>query len=167
MQPIVFPQGVSALCLRICIVRANLFGFASVHLSRKRFSVGDLPPHLENSFEYVKASQSLPVSSFRGLKTSLNGIALEISSQARPSTNPWLFQVSRRFSPAHASVWLLDSLTDTMLAAQTYCCIACGKLYVKSALELWDAAFGGIEDAFGGKGGKICCLTVSGTVWSV
>lgn len=53
-------------------------------LSRKRFSVGDLPPQLQNSSSYVKSSQSLQPCSSRGLTTSLNGIALEISERARP-----------------------------------------------------------------------------------
>jgi hypothetical protein len=35
-------------------------------------------------------------------------------------------------------------------------------LYVNVRLELWNAALGGIEGAFGGIGGKVCCLTVLG-----
>lgn len=53
-------------------------------LSRKRFSVGDLPPQRQNSSSYVTPSQSFQPCSSRGLTTSLNGIALEISEQARP-----------------------------------------------------------------------------------
>lgn len=91
-------------------------------LSRKRFSVGDQPSHRKFSIVYVKASQSLRGSSFRGLKTSLNGIALEISALARslPATLAVTIFPSLLIGPPTGR--LLDSMVDTLFAAQTCCC---------------------------------------------
>jgi hypothetical protein len=147
-------------------------------LSRKRFSVGDLPSQLQNSSSYVTASQSFQLCSSRGLTTSLNGIALEISEQARPPNHtpvPLAVSVSRRHSPARENRMAsrlarrchLTRCHERKLVANLLLHFQWSQpcvLYVKLALELWDAAFGGIEGAFGGKGGKICCLTVKHTV---
>jgi hypothetical protein len=61
-----FAQGVSRRVVVLFAQKhANLCHYASVHLSRKRFSVGDLPPLDENSVavrkDPVRAFVSVPL----------------------------------------------------------------------------------------------------------